>query len=60
MTLEMKMDEEKEEGRKEGRSEERKRIFAALLQHMSEEEAVQLSMATPEEIAEVKRELGIE
>lgn len=55
MTLEMKLDEEKEKGR----SEERKRIFAALLQRMSEEEAVQLSMATSEEIAEVKQELGI-
>lgn len=55
MTLAMKLDEEREAGR----SEERKRIFAALLQRMNEEEAAQISMATPEEIIEVKRKLGI-
>ena len=64
MTLAMKLDEEREIGREEGRAEGesnvRKRIFATLLQNMSEEEAAQISMATPEEIAEVKREMKID
>lgn len=59
MTLAMKLDEEREEGREEGRAEGRKRTFIALLQYTSEEEAAQISMITPDEIAEVKRELGI-
>lgn len=72
MTLAMKLDEEREVGRAEGRAEglaegraegkakERKRIFAALLQRMSEEEAARISMLSPEERMEVKRELGID
>ena len=67
MTLAMKLDEEREAGRKEGReegreeerAESRKRMFATLLQYTSEEEAVRISMISPKEIAEVKRELGM-
>lgn len=60
MTLAMKLDEEREAGREEGKIEERRRIFVSLLQRMSEDEAARISMLTPEEIAEVKRELGMD
>lgn len=64
MTLAMKLDEEREAGREagreEGKLEERRRIFATLLQSMSEEEAARISMLSPKEIAQVKRELSMD